>query len=309
MTGEMVAIEGLASVASAVEGHASVMPGGRSISTHGRTGDSEPERCLPDGIVHLWTTNLSDSPAETEELLRTLHEDERRRAAGIRAEKRRRQFIHGRALVRSLLARYLDFDAAERIRFEILPHGKPVARVPTGAGEGLSAEVHFNLSHAGELIAAAFSGSGPVGLDLEAIRSIAHTESIARGYFTDNERAWLESMPNGSAREHAFLSLWTCKEAVAKATGHGISAGWHEFEIARDGQGARAVPIMIRGGSTPCDAGGAPSDARDAADGGAITDGWTLIHPPIMTGYIATIAVRGPAEVSLFEWPNEKRTR
>lgn len=263
--------------------HRSLAPS--SILEAGMTGHeagTEPDLILSDGVVHLWTAGSEDFPADTEGLLESLPEADRRRADGIRAEKRRRQFVHGRILLRSLLDRYLGSDAGQ-MALDILPHGKPVACAAAGAG------VHFNLSHSGELVALAFSGAGPVGLDVETVRAVPQATSIARGFFTDNERAWLESMPDESSRSQAFLSLWTCKEAVAKATGRGISAGWHEFEIARDEQNLRVVPTNL-------------------PTGGQGMGSWALIQPATISGYVAAIAVPRPVTALVFAWPTGKRT-
>src|SRR5690606_23954775 len=121
----------------------------------------------------------------------------------------------------------------------------------------------------------ALSGAGAVGLDVERIRPVSHIDTIARTYFTGNERAWLASMPDEPSRSRAFLSLWTCKEAVAKATGRGISAGWHEFEIVRDGESVYAVE----------------TGSNDVVP---VSASWRLVQPVLAPGFVAAVAIERP---------------
>jgi len=75
---------------------------------------------------------------------------------------------------------------------------------------------HFNLSHcAGHVVAVV--GDSPLGVDIEASRPI-EVEDFRRALRSEEyERLKVASHPG-----HAFLELWTRKEAVLKALGCGL---------------------------------------------------------------------------------------
>lgn len=62
----------------------------------------------------------------------------------------------------------------------------------------------------------------PTGLDVEALRSDLDVVALAVEALADEERAVLEALP-AAERVAAFLTYWTRKEAVLKATGRGLS--------------------------------------------------------------------------------------
>lgn len=60
----------------------------------------------------------------------------------------------------------------------------------------------------------------PVGV--ERVRTV-RTDDLASVVLTRSEDGYLRTVPEGVARERAFLRMWTRKEAVLKAVGIGIS--------------------------------------------------------------------------------------
>lgn len=85
---------------------------------------------------------------------------------------------------------------------------------------------HFSLTHTDELIALAVS-TRPVGIDIE------HSERkfnprLAKRYFHQQENSILSADDNFNLN---FASLWTLKEAYAKATGVGIFASISKLQV------------------------------------------------------------------------------
>jgi 4'-phosphopantetheinyl transferase len=140
------------------------------------------------------------------------------------------------AVVRSLLAAYLNC-AADAVHIERGEYGKP--RV-------VNAPVEFNVTHSGDALLSGLSRNVVLGVDLEVVsRRTRPVLDLARRWFTPREADSLAALP--VAQQHfAFLRLWTCKEAVLKAQGHGISHGLARFEFelsaAGDVQNLRAQP-------------------------------------------------------------------
>ena len=118
--------------------------------------------------------------------------------------------------VREYLAHYLDAERAH-VQIELEPNGKPRVR-----GDGL----FFNVSHSGNAMLLAVSRAHDIGVDLEFSRRARPVVELAQRWFDPAEAVALQTLPE-SARQAAFLRLWTCKEAALKASGGGISSGLH----------------------------------------------------------------------------------
>ena len=145
---------------------------------------------LTDGEVHLWLLVLDGNPTPRE----------------VTAAAQSALLTH--------LMRYSDTHLApEILRGE---HGKPYA--PSLPG------LDLNLSHAKNHVLLAFARNQPLGVDLERIDRRLAIEDLARRFFAPEEADALDRVP-ADERLPAFLRLWTCKEAVLKAIGAGLSFG------------------------------------------------------------------------------------
>lgn len=122
--------------------------------------------------------------------------------------------------VRALLSRYL----LRRKLGERLSRSPGSLLLQTGA-QGkpylVGGEIEFNLSHSGNAIALAVS-EDEVGIDIEQQRTFEDAEQLLETHFTRDENRWFRERPY-TERTTAFLTLWTRKEALYKARGHGLS--------------------------------------------------------------------------------------
>jgi 4'-phosphopantetheinyl transferase len=174
---------------------------------------------LPPGEVHVWRTSLV-RPKDAVERMRTLlARDERQRADRFRFERDRSRYIVGRALLRGLLARYLD-AAPEELEFQYGEFEKPALR----------SGPWFNLSHSGSIALYAFSSAGEIGIDVELDDADFARERIAERFFSPAEVRLLRSLPS-EAQPRAFLTCWTRKEAFIKARGDGLSLALDSFDV------------------------------------------------------------------------------
>jgi len=156
---------------------------------------------------------------------------ERLRAERFRDSGHRGRWTTSRAFLRQVLSRYVD-DPPEAIRFETTSLGKPVmVGHPT---------IHFSLSHAGEVTVVAVTTVGPVGIDVEPLRTFSDFAGMMSISLTANERAKLERRPMAE-RPIWFLHGWTRKEALLKASGAGLSDGLQCLEVSLDPDDARIV--------------------------------------------------------------------
>ena len=96
---------------------------------------------------------------------------------------------------------------------DFLPGGKPVLHNRP--------DVHFSLSHSGEMAVCAISESN-VGCDIESVGKFR--ELLAKKICSPAELEYLYSLDENE-RAGGFTRLWTLKESYMKFTGDGLSAG------------------------------------------------------------------------------------
>jgi 4'-phosphopantetheinyl transferase len=108
--------------------------------------------------VHLWC-GRTDVAA----LSNILSDDERQRASRYRFARDKERFTAARAMLRRILAAWLDVPP-HQVSFTSSPNGKPAV--------ANSQVLQFNLSHSGELAVYAVSASRRIGVDIEQIRPL-----------------------------------------------------------------------------------------------------------------------------------------
>ena len=160
-------------------------------------------------------------------------EEARRKAASIHSPSASVSYLATEALMRALAAprlgisgrsaRTITVDRSCRLCASGKPHGKP--RI---------AGVNFNMSQVPSLAAGGFCAQQQVvlGIDLEAVQASLFP-GFARVALTVDERAAYESLPPGQ-QQAAGVAIWTAKEAVLKATGHGLSVSPQTVQIECD---------------------------------------------------------------------------
>jgi 4'-phosphopantetheinyl transferase len=178
---------------------------------------------LAAGEVHVWRTAVRWHAPFAGALWQLLADDERLRALAYRREEDRQVFVTGRALLRSLLARYAGRGAKD-LGFCRNEHGKPAL---------LASGIHFNVAHAGDWLVYAFSRNS-VGIDIEAIDDRPETEQIAEELFSRSEREQLRNLP-ANERQAAFFQGWVRKEAYVKALGLGLAVPLDAFAVSLTG--------------------------------------------------------------------------
>ncbi len=146
-----------------------------------------------------------------------LDEGEAREVARYRFEDDRKRAAMGRYMRRVLLAKYLSTDPRS-LRFTHGEEGKPAL---------LDGGLEFNISHSGQRVVLAVAHE-PVGVDIEAPRTVSDARAIAKRFFAPEERRTLETADDVQA---SFLAIWTAKEAVVKTIGRGLSQALDSFVV------------------------------------------------------------------------------
>ena len=202
---------------------------------------------LDDTSVHLWLLAIEHAP------------DHRAVAAAAHA------------LLGRLLAHYGGLE-----------HPPVIAR--TGRGKPYApalAGLDFNLSHARDHALIAVARGQPLGVDLERIDRKLDAHDLAQRFFSRSEAEALDALPE-TQRAIAFLRLWTCKEAVLKALGAGISFGLDR--VAFD-----------------LDAAGRPASLADVAPEAGEAAGWQVALLEPTAGFLGALAWHGaPRQIRPF---------
>jgi 4'-phosphopantetheinyl transferase len=136
------------------------------------------------------------------------------------------QHLLVRVLLRAVLAKSHDLPATAW-RILRAPDGAPRL-----AAEGVAKPPFVSLSHSGALVACAVDDHGPIGVDVERIRTDRPLMALARTAFGPRETASIEQ---GGAE--AFYRIWTLREALAKASGEGFGLLTNRIDLVLPGPG------------------------------------------------------------------------
>ncbi len=85
--------------------------------------------------------------------------------------------------------------------------------------------INFNISHSEQIVVCAVSLNNVVGIDIEKEKTIDIYNF--KDHFSDHE--W--DLLNCSSNTSLFFDLWTKKEALLKALGHGLSIPLKDIEV------------------------------------------------------------------------------
>jgi 4'-phosphopantetheinyl transferase len=192
-----------------------------------------------------------------------LSRDEQMRATRFHFSRDRSRYVAARGMLRVLLGNYLGAEPAT-ISLESTSHGKPVLA-------DSSIPLNFNLAHADDLAIYALARDCVPGIDVEHLDRAVEHDALARRFFSAREYAELQQVPDAE-RNRAFLACWTCKEAVAKALGQGLSLPLDRIGVT---VGPHESPRVL---DVPL------GDVRE----------WTLHRIDVGNAYVATLATYRP---------------
>jgi 4'-phosphopantetheinyl transferase len=172
-----------------------------------------------------------------------------------------------RFYLRMLLGAYLGV-AGKDVALARGARGKPVLDV-SRHGRNL----HFSLAKSGQRVLIGISAESEVGVDLELKdRKPRNTPSLAKRFFTQREAQAICELDQAQ-RDAEFMRIWACKEAVAKASGHGIANRFCRFSVQAT---ANSKPVVVEDPDHP-------------------VENWRLALVVPERDYLAAVAVRRSA--------------
>jgi 4'-phosphopantetheinyl transferase len=160
-------------------------------------------------------------------------------------------------------------------RFAKLNSGAPVATHRSG-----QLAPAISITHSGPWVAYAATFAGAIGIDIEQSRDQRDHLGIAERAFGPREREAVDRL--GSPR---FYTIWTLREAIAKATGKGLEMAADRRDRVHDGPYESSQWMSMEG------------------------DNWWLVHanpaPQVSLGLAFRPAEGGPRPeaVQLHWWP------
>lgn len=166
-----------------------------------------------------------------------LNEDERVQEAKFYFADDRKRYLVTRALVRTVLSRYVDMAPADWA-FSVNQYGRPAIASGTPGAHGIG----FNVSHTRGLIALGVARERTLGIDIENLFARQGSPHVADRFFSPIEVEMLASVP-ASLRHDRFFEYWTFKEAYIKARGMGLSLPLDRFSFHFAGE--REVRLSI----------------------------------------------------------------
>lgn len=174
--------------------------------------------------IHLWhidQASFDDTDLE-KNCLPWLSQEETQRYQRFHLSRHRKQYLLGRALIRTGLSQYCSINAGQW-EFSENGYGKPAI-----ANDQNADNLFFNLSHSANRLVLAIARIEMLGVDIERSDRSRRIKQIADRYFSQNEVSELLALPIDTQLDR-FYDLWTLKEAYIKACGLGLAIPLQHF--------------------------------------------------------------------------------
>lgn len=188
--------------------------------------DQRIDQCLSsilsDEEVHIWLAHFSLLTKHLAHLQTYLSEEELQIAHQFIDKKRQEVFIIARGLLKKLLSRYLDCQGIP-LTIKSGKNGKPFLE---------QNGFEFNLSHSADLLVYAFTKHTEVGIDIEYRRDM-DIEGMSSYLFSTREQQLFQQL-QAEEKQDFFFQVWTCKEALLKGMGVGLTYPPQQIEISFD---------------------------------------------------------------------------
>jgi len=192
-----------------------------------RIGEMSATIPLPPAEIHLWLAFYDEITDERllSDYRTLLNVEEKEQQSRFYFAKDRLRYLVTRALVRTVLSRYVMIDPREWV-FSTNAYGCPEIANPQGRESCLL----FNISHTDSLIVLGVTKRRALGVDVENCRAREVSIDIADRYFAPTEVAALNNVPP-QQQQYRFFEYWTFKESYIKARGMGLSLPLDKFSF------------------------------------------------------------------------------
>jgi 4'-phosphopantetheinyl transferase len=190
---------------------------------------------LSDKQIHVFLLQLD--LFNYDDFLFYLSEDESERAARLKVEEKKKQFVIVRGVLRKLLSNSLS-KSSKAIKFSYGEHKKPAIEEKYN-----NKSVEFNISHSGNYALIAMTLTNKVGVDIEKINREINYQSLSNRFFSRKEKQELTRL-NKDEQLDAFYRAWVRKESFIKATGKGIAYGLDQFSVSLEERKISGIELV-----------------------------------------------------------------
>lgn len=167
-----------------------------------------------------------------------LSAEELKRLHSMESEARKREFLVGRAIVRSSLAVVLECEPSEVPLLGEAHLPKAGTSMESGSFVGLHLPSEFGLclgiAYSGGEIVFAVGEGRRLGVDIESPSLQRDRAKLADRFFTSDEKFALKELKTERDREDAFRMIWTAKESCLKSLGLGASGLPNNLQVLFD---------------------------------------------------------------------------
>ena len=177
--------------------------------------------------IHLWLAFYDEITDERllSDYLALLNSAEKEQQSRFYFAKDRLRYLVTRALVRTVMSRYVAIDPKEWV-FSTNAYGCPeISNV-----QGREVFLSFNISHTDSLIVLGVTRRRALGVDVENFRAREVSIDIADRYFAPSEVTALNNVPP-QQQQYRFFEYWTFKESYIKARRMGLSLPLDKFSF------------------------------------------------------------------------------
>ena len=171
-------------------------------------------------FFHVWQADLAANHPEWPAAEATLSAAERARQARLRTPDMRRTYGRAHGFLRAVLSGYTSHSASQ-LPFTSNANGKPVLA---------ESSLHFNLSYRPGRALLAVSNACVVGADVEPLLPLTDAAALIKELFSPAEQAALQAAEPADWHR-LFYTIWTRKEAYAKALGMGLALPFAAFSV------------------------------------------------------------------------------
>jgi 4'-phosphopantetheinyl transferase len=183
------------------------------------------------GTCQLWWASAA---ADRPSLVELLDRDERARHSRFVRAIDRSLFAVSHALTRLVTGHHADVPP------RALGYAPPPRAGAKPRFAGAASALQFSISHSGSHVVLAVSRDVSVGVDLAAIDPHPPEPSMLAAVLTAGERQVLAAT-SATRRPWAFSRYWARKEALLKATGHGLAMPPHLIAVS----GPAEAPALL----------------------------------------------------------------
>lgn len=156
--------------------------------------------------MKIYSLNISKTnESDFSEWFDAMSADRKEKIRKQRVPQKQKLGIAADHLCRKAISEHCGIPA-EQIEFYVNEYGKPFAR---------NLNVHFNISHSGDLAVCAVSDK-EIGIDIEKIRKI--NPRVSEKFACESEEKYIKTHENG------LFEIWTLKEAYFKCIGTGLGS-------------------------------------------------------------------------------------